>query len=134
MSLLIVPQSHTNYAWDSDGANILAESCLSDDCTPDQLKMLLSQGERILVQVKNDGDVVGWGCYRIDQLPNIRVLHITNLVGHNCDFVRFFEEMKSITRAYGATRIRCSCSHVHARLYKMKCGLTSVFETVEVMI
>tara|TARA_R110000744_G_scaffold358578_1_gene465662 strand:- start:311 stop:712 length:402 start_codon:yes stop_codon:yes gene_type:complete len=133
MSLLIVPSTHIDYAWNEDGASSLAESCTVDEITPDQLKMILSRGERNLVQIKT-GDAIGWGVYRIDQLPNLRVLHITNLVAHNASFEDFFKDMKSIAKTYGCSSIRCSCSSIHARLYKMKCGFTSVYETIEVKI
>jgi len=134
LSLFIVPQSHTDYAWEKDGASTLAESCTADEVTPDQLKMILNRGERTLVQIKNGEDVVGWGVYRIDQLPNIRVLHITNLVAHNSHFENFFEEIKKIAMYHGCSRVRCSCSPTHARLYKITCGFTPVYETLEIKL
>jgi len=133
MSLLIVPSTHIDYAWNTDGASCLAESCTVDEITPDQLKMILSRGERTLVQIKN-GDKTGWGVYRIDQLPNIRILHITNLVAHNTSFEGFFDEMKRIAKTYGCSSVRCSCSAAHARLYKMKNGFSKVYETIEVKL
>lgn len=134
MSLFVVPVSHASHVWDQ-GASCLAESCVTDDETADQLKMILSRGDRYLVQVKRcDGGTVGWGAFRIDQLPNVRVLHITNLVAHNGGFDQFFEEIKALASAHGCSRIRCSCSAAHARLYKMKCGLLPVFSTIEIKI
>lgn len=134
MTLFIVPQSHTDYAWDVEGASCLAEACLVDECTPSQLKMLLSRGERTLVQVKNEDVIAGWGVYRIDQLPNIRVMLITNLVAHNGGFESFFDEIKKIASAYGCSRIRASCLPAQARLYEMKCKFKLVYSTVEVII
>lgn len=133
MGLLIVPYDYIDKAW-VDGASCLSESCLTDEVTIDQLKMILSRGERTLVQIRNEEKVVGWGVYRIDQLPNLRVLHITNLVAHNGGFESFFEEIKAIAKAYGCSRVRASCSPTHARLYKITCGFTPVYETVEVII
>ena len=123
MSLLIVPSTHIDYAWNTDGASCLAESCTVDEITPDQLKMILSRGERTLVQIKN-GDKTGWGVYR----------HITNLVAHNTSFEGFFDEMKRIAKTYGCSSVRCSCSAAHARLYKMKNGFSKVYETIEVKL
>lgn len=135
MSLFIVPQSHTDYAWESDGASCLGEACTTDEITPSQLKMILSRGERTLVQMKNSEDkVVGWGCYRIDQLPNLRALHITNLVAHNGGFENFFEEIKKIASAYGCSRVRCSCLPTQAMLFKIKCNFLPVYTTLEIII
>lgn len=131
MKLEIVQSQFVDFAW-KDGASCLAEVCeLVEDITGSQLKMILSRGERILVRMDDEGKTVGWGCFRIDQLPNIRVLHITDLVAHNGGFERFFEEIKKVAKAAGCSRVRCSALPAQARLYRIKCGFKPVFETIE---
>jgi hypothetical protein len=82
----------------------------------------------------DEGKTVGWGAFRVDQLPNIRVLHITDLVAHNGGFERFFDEIKEIARTLGCSRVRCSTLPSQARLYRIKAGFTPVYETVEVKL
>lgn len=132
--LVIVPSTHIDYAWD-EGASCLEEACkLVEEITGSQLKMILSRGERTLVKMVNEGNIVGWGTFRIDQLPNMRVFHITDLVAHNAHFESFLDELKQIAATIGASRIRCSAHHSQARLYRQKCGFRPVYETLEVII
>ena len=133
-NLIIVPQTHIDYAW-NEGASCLEEVCnLVEEITGSQLKMILSRGERTLVKMVHEGKTVGWGTFRIDQLPNMRVLHITDLVAHNGHFENFLDELKQIAATIGASRIRCSAHHSQARLYRQKCGFRPVYETLEVVI
>ena len=134
MNLVIVPPTHIDYAW-REGASCLAEACaLVDEITGDQLKMILARGERTLVRMDDEGKVAGWGAFRVDQLPNLRILHLTDLVAHNAGFERFFEEIKQVAFSLGCSRIRCSTHPAQARLYRMKCGFKPVYETLEVAL
>lgn len=133
MSLVIVPPAYVYQAWEKEGADCLSEVCdLVDEITPSQLKMLLARGERYLVRIDDEGKAVGWGAFRVDNLPNLRVLHITDLVAHNAGFERFFGEIKEVAAKMGCSRVRSSCHPAQARLYKMKCGFRPVYETIEV--
>lgn len=130
--LEIVQPAFVDQAW-RDGASCLAEACeLTDEITGSQLKLILSRGERHLVRMVDGEKVVGWGCFRIDQLPNVRVLHITDLVAHNVGFERFFDEIKQVARNAGCSQVRCSAHPAQARLYRMKCGFTEVYATLKV--
>ena len=96
--------------------------------------MILSRGERTLIRMEDDGKAVGWGVVRVDQLPNCRVLHITDLVAPNGHFEDFFAEIKNMARIYGCSRIRCVAKPAQERLYRMKCGLQAVYTTMEVFV
>ena len=134
MKLTIIDPKFTDFAW-RDGASCLAEACeLVDEITGDQLKMILSRGERILVRLDGDITGIGWGVFRVDQLPNMRVMHITDLVAHNAHFELFFEELKKLAEAFGCSRIRCSTKEAQARLYRQKLGFKPVYTTLEVML
>jgi hypothetical protein len=111
----------------------LSESC-ADECTVEQLKMILSRGERQLVRLDADAGKVGWAVFRIDALPNFRVMHVTNLVGHNAHFERFFGEVKRLASELGCSRVRCSALPAQARLYRMKLDFKPVYETLEVIL
>lgn len=135
MNLSVVQPSHVDKAW-RDGAACLAEACETSggEITGDQLKLILSRGERTLVALMEDDKPVGWGCWRVDQLPNVRVLHVTDLVAHGARFERFFLELKTIADMLGCTEIRCSCKPAQARLYQMKCGFEPVYTTLRVKL
>lgn len=122
-------------AW-KEGADCLEAACdeSGGDITGSQLKMILSRGERTLVRMDNNGETVGWGAVRVDQLPNLRALHVTNLVAPHGHFEQFFEEIKGMAASLGCSRVRCSAKPAQARLYRMKCGFLPVYETLEVEV
>lgn len=132
MELQPIPLTHIDAAW-KDGASCLSEACdiSGGEITGSQLKMILSRGERTLLRMVED-NVVGWGVVRVDQLPNIRVLFITDLVAHNGGFERFFEAIKQLARDLGCSKVRCAAGAVQARLYRIKCGFKPVYEILEV--
>ena len=70
MKLVQIPAHFTDAAW-NDGAANLAESC-AEECTINQLKMLLARGERQLVRMDADGKKVGWAVFRVDRIHSPR--------------------------------------------------------------
>lgn len=134
MNIAIVDPKFIDKAW-RDGASCLGEACATlDEITGDQLKMILSRGERTLVALRDDDKTVGWGAWRVDQYPNIRVLHCTDLVAHNAHFEAFFLALKQAAEMMGCSEIRCSCGPAQARLYRMKLGMEPVYETLRVKL
>jgi len=135
MQLIPVPATHIDIAY-ANGASCLHEACDTSggEITGDQLKMLLSRGERSLLEMQTDGKTVGWGVVRIDQLPNVRVLFITDLVAHNGNFEQFFEAIKQLAKDLGCSRIRCAAKEAQARLYRVKAGFKPVYEIMEVTL
>lgn len=133
MELFPIPTSHIDFAW-RDGANCLTEACKTSggEITGDQLKLILSRGERTLVQMRDGEKVCGWGVVRVDQLPNMRVLFITDVVAPNGHFELFFEAIKKMAQQLGCLRIRCAAKPAQERLYRMKCGVKPVYTILEV--
>lgn len=133
--LEIVQPQYIDFAWE-DGAKQLGEVCDQvEEITPSQLKMILSRGERTLLRMSDGNETVGWCVVRVDQLPNMRVLHVTGLVAHNGGFERFLEKLDEFRQAFGCSRIRLSCGPAHARLYRMKWKgrvIESIYETFQV--
>lgn len=132
MKLLTVDPRFIDKAW-ADGASCLSEACETSggEIEGAQLKMILSRGERTLIRMDDEGKAVGWGVVRIDQLPNMRVLMITDLVAHNAGFERFFEQIKQFASDFGCSRVRCAAGEAQARLYRMKCGFKPVYQILE---
>lgn len=134
MNLAVVDPKFIDKAW-KDGASCLGEACeLSTEVTGSQLKMMLSRGERTLVALMDEDKPIGWGVWRVDQFPNVRALHCTELVAHNSHFEAFFSELKKAAEYLGCSEIRCSCGPAQARLYRMKLGMQPIYETLKVSI
>ena len=135
MQLIPVPANFIDHAW-REGASCLSEACFGSDgeITADQLKMVLSRGERILLKMTDKDTILGWGVIRIEQLPNLRVLFITNLVAHNGGFERFFDAIKAVARSEGCSVVRCAAKQAQARLYRMKCDFHPIYEILEAKV
>jgi hypothetical protein len=133
MELTPIPSTHVDIAWRA-GAGCLSQACDTSggEITGDQLKLILSRGERTLIRMDDDGACVGWGVVRIDQLPNMRVLFVTDMVAPHAHFERFFEALKQMALHYGCSRVRCAAKPAQARLYRMKAGFRPVYEILEV--
>ena len=124
-----------DFAW-AEGALCLARACATSggEITGDQLKMILARGERTLIRMEVDGATVGWGVVRIDQLPNLRALFVTDLVAPGAHFERFFDELKAMAAQYGCSVIRCAAKPAQERLYRMKCAFRPVYSILEVSV
>lgn len=133
MNLLQVPSQFIDMAW-REGAACLSKACDTSggEITGDQLRMILSRGERTLLQMKDGENVCGWGVVRIDQLPNMRVLFITDLVAPHGHFESFFQAIKDMARSLGCSKVRCAAKPAQERLYRMKCGFQPVYQIMEV--
>lgn len=133
MELLQVPHTHIDHAW-REGASKLADACATSggEVTGDQLKLMLARGERILMRMQEEGETKGWGVVRIDQLPNVRVLHVCEMYAPNIGFERFFDRLKDLALASGCSELRCSAAPAQARLYQIKCGFEPVYTTLRV--
>jgi len=120
-------------AW-SEGASCLSEACDTSggEIEGPQLKMILSRGERTLLRMDTDEGIAGWGVVRVDQLPNIRVLFITDLVAPHGKFEGFFVAIKELAQSLGCSKVRCAAKPAQARLYSMKCGFEPVYTIMEV--
>lgn len=136
IQLIPIPASHIDRAWWKDGAHKLSEACETSggEVTGDQLKMMLSRGERVLIGMQRDGAFVGWGVVMTDMRPNFRVLHVCELYAPHAGFAEFFEELKKYADLTGHSRIRMSAGPAQARLYKSRLGAQSVYETLEVLL
>jgi hypothetical protein len=133
MQLVPVPSTHIDGAW-KEGASELAKACDTSggEIEGPQLKLLLARGERTLIRMECEGRTVGWGVVRIDQLPNMRVLFVTDMVAPNAHFERFFQALKEMAVSLGCSRVRCAAKPAQSRLYQMKVGFKPVYEILEV--
>lgn len=135
MNLIPIDTAQIDFAW-RDGAHVLARACevSGGEITGDQLKMILSRGERTLVRMDGEEGTVGWGVVRIDQLPNMRVLMVTDLVAPGAQFQTFLDLLRSMSRSAGCSVIRCAAKPGQERLYRMKCGFEPVYQILEIKV
>lgn len=133
--LLHVPATHVDVAW-KDGAHMLSKACDTSggEITADQLKLIIARGERTLLQMLADDKVVGWGVVRIDQLPNVRVMHVCEVYCPGALHVEFLNQVKVMAKANGCSEVRCSAKPAQERLYRMKFKFEPVYQTMRVIL
>jgi len=134
MQLTPIDARFIDQAW-AEGAACLAKACDTSggEIEGPQLKMMLARGERTLIRMDADKPV-GWGVVRVDQLPNMRVLFITDLVAPHGHFEQFFTAIKDMAKALGCSRVRCAAKPAQERLYRMRCDFQPVYNILEVTV
>jgi hypothetical protein len=126
-----IPSHMIDAAW-REGASELAKACDVSGGEIEGPQLNLARGERTLFRMDADGKPVGWGVARIDQLPNVRVLFVTDLVAPNGHFETFFEDLQTVAKQFGCSEIRCAAKDAQARLYRMKCNFEPVYQILRV--
>lgn len=134
MNLNVIPSHCVDEAW-LDGAACLTQACDTvEEITGDQLKLILSRGERWLIALRDEDKTVGWGVAHIQQLPNCRVFFIDDLVAPHAHFERFTDLLKEMALSQGCLRIRCASRSAQARLFRIKTGFQPIYEILELKI
>jgi hypothetical protein len=135
MDLFFIAPKFVDRAW-SDGAHLLSEACkkAEREITPDQLKQLLSRGERTLVCGRENGETVAWVVIDFVQMPNTRALYIYQLhaPGHAGDAL--MGELKKVAEAEGCSSIRGACDEVGERLWRGRFGAKRLYAVCEVIL
>ncbi|MDR6163474.1 hypothetical protein [Pseudomonas fluorescens] len=131
--IIVVPTSHIDVAW-KEGAHNLGLACATSggEITGDQLKMMLSRGERTLIRLDCDDVTVGWGVVGVEQLPNFRVLYVYEMYAPHGHFETFFNELRNMAMSFGCLKLRCAAKPAQERLYRQRCGFTPVYQVLEV--
>ena len=130
-----VPPHFVDREWRT-GAHHLSKACDASggEVTGDQLKLMLMRGERALARIVKDGQAVGWIALRIDQLPNVRALHVCELYAPGAMFEECWGQLKGFAAGNGCTEIRCAAKEAQARLYRMRFGFEPVYTTLRVSL
>ena len=130
--LIVVPSSHIDRAW-KEGASSLALACAASggEITGDQLRMMVSRGERTLLRMDNAGEIAGWVVVGVEQLPNMRVMFVYELSASGGSFESFFDELKVMAESLGCSRVRCAAKPAQERLYRMRLGFAPVYQVLE---
>jgi hypothetical protein len=135
MKLTPIDARFIDAAW-KEGAHKLSEACATSggEVTGDQLKLLLSRGERTLLRMEDGSETRGWGVVRIDQLPNVRALHVCEMYAPGIGFEQYFDQLTALASGAGCSEVRCSAAPAQARLYQMKCGFEPIYTTLRVKV
>lgn len=134
MELFQCQPAEIDRAW-RDGANTLAEATkwAAREITPDQLKMLLARGERVLIGARDETGVKGWAAVQVQQLPNIRILYIYAMAGKGICSAEGFALLKDYATAHGCSSIRGAMRASMVRLAQ-KFGAKPLYMTCEIEV
>lgn len=130
----LVHPAFIDRAW-KDGAHMLSEAVkwAASEVTPDQLKMLLSRGERTLLSaVDRLGARVGWAAVQVQQLPNIRVLYIYSMWAPGVTSPDVWAQLADYARGQGCSSIRGACRPSMVRLLTQRFGAKALYTTCEI--
>ena len=130
-----VPAQFVDQAW-KDGAHLLSKACETSggEVTGDQLKMMLAENRRMLFAVMDGDTKAGWIVVRIDQMPNVRALHVCELYAPGSMFEECWGQLQDFAKANGCSEIRCSAKPAQARLYRMRFQFEEVYTTLRVTL
>ena len=133
MKLVHIPYQHVDQAW-REGANKLSEACkwAIREVTPEQLKMLLSRGERQLLALESEGQKVAWAAVQVQQLPNIRILYVYSIYAPGSTGPDAFKCLADLARSEGCSAIRGACSEQVARLWERRFAAKRLYTTCEI--
>lgn len=79
-------------------------------------------------------DGTGWGVIRVDQLPNVRALHICEMYAPGLDWPACFDQLATMARACGCSEVRCSAQPAQVRLYQRFHEWEPVYTTMRMRI
>jgi hypothetical protein len=133
MNLFQCTPAEIDKAW-RDGACKLAEATkwAAREITTDQLKMLLSRGERTLIGCRDDdGTILGWAAVQVQQLPNLRVLYVYALQGKFVCNKEASVLLKQYAEANGCSSVRGAVRPSMERLLRKVVGAVPIYTVVE---
>jgi hypothetical protein len=135
MELFICQPQEIDRAW-RDGASVLGEAAkwAIREVTPDQLKMLLSRGERTLIGIRDESGIKGWAAVGVQQLPNIRVMYVYATAGRDICTRDGFELLKRYAEANGCSSVRGAVRPSMLRMMQQRFNAQALYQTFEVVI
>lgn len=120
MKIQYVAAEWVNYTWDKvEGfiASALAHS--NGDYTPEQAKVLVTQGRwSLIVAVDDSGVIHGAATVEFFNRPDDRVAFITAIGGKLVSSEDTFEQLRAYARSMGATAIEGAARESIARLWQ----------------
>ena len=132
MDLFVCQPHEIDRAW-RDGADSLGDAVkhAQREVTLDQLKMLLSRNERTLIGLRDEGGVKGWAAVGVQQLPNIRVMHVYAMAGKGICTIEGFGLLKQYAEANGCSSVRGAVRASVMRMMQQRFGAKPLYQTFE---
>ena len=100
----------------------------------EHLRMMLVRGEQMLLVAVEDGAVIGAATVDFANFPNDRIAFITAIGGRLIARPDLFEELKSVLRSHGCTKIKGEAREAVARLWHQKFGIEAPRLIVEMKL
>lgn len=136
MKLFQVPVQFVERAW-ADGAHNLSQAAEKSqgEITPDQLKMILTRGERILLGVGEEGTPpTGWAAVSVQQLPNVRTLYVYAIYAPGSTGPAAFDLLAQYAKDAGCSEIRGACDEGVQRLWERKLKAQKVYTIMRIPV
>lgn len=89
----------------------------------EHLRMMLVRGEQMLLVAVEDGAVIGAATVDFANFPNDRIAFITAIGGRLIARPDLFEELKSVLRSQGCTKLKGEAREAVARLWHQRFGI-----------
>lgn len=130
--LQLVDQSFVHQVWDRVKPFFEASYEESTkDCTPDQLRLLLSRGAQHLFVIVEDTNICGAFSVEVVNHPNSKSATTTAMGGKGLFTDETIAQYEGWAKSQGVTKIRAYAKESQARLYRQKLGLNSTVYLVE---
>jgi hypothetical protein len=132
VNIFQVPIAFVDKAW-RDGAHQLSEAAEKSggEITGEQLRLILTRGERILLGMGDETQVTAWAAVQIQQLPNLRACYIYCIWAPGSTSAKAFELLKKYAADNGCSCIRGACNDVISRLWQIKFKARKVYTVLE---
>lgn len=129
-TIQLVPIEFIHKAWEKCGHMI--ESAMNHakgECTAEQLKVFLVQGQHQLLVFLEDTEIVGAVEFMFDDTPNDRIFYINAIGGKTTK--EHTDQMFAFAKSAGCTAVRGCARESVARLWRQKYDFESIYIMVE---
>lgn len=100
----------------------------------EHLRMMLVRGEQLLFVATEEDKIIGASTIEFANFPNDRVAFITAIGGRLIARPDLFEELKTLLRQHGCTKIKGEAREAVARLWHQKFGIEAPRLIVEMKL
>jgi hypothetical protein len=132
MNLRPVPPAYIPQLWAKVG-NMLSKALETGagEYNADQLKVMLVNGQQVLLVVESGEEIKGAFCIAFEMYPNDRIAFVTAVGGRAMCDQEAWKQFEHWARLQGCTKIRGAAYESVARLWRQKFGVESRYLIVE---
>jgi hypothetical protein len=135
MKIQHVPLEYVNQTWplvEGFIVKAIANQGGEPEVTLDQVKVYVTSGQwMMIVAVGDEGQIKGAAAIHFFNRPNHRVALITHIGGRLVANTDTFDQLRSLCKSFGATKIEGAVTESVARLWK-RFGFTEKYRIAEV--